>query len=69
MVNLREAQYILLHCHTDNLIDDEEFALLHDVNKRIPNFSTGHIHLSILKKFMAMNVMQNLGILKTGYTA
>ena len=34
MVNVREAQYILLHCHTDNLIDDEEFALLHDVNEQ-----------------------------------
>ena len=33
MVNLREAQDILLHCHADNLINDEEFILLYDVTK------------------------------------
>ena len=33
MVNLRKAQGILLHCHADNLIDDEEFILLYDVTK------------------------------------
>ena len=33
MVNLREAQDILLNCHADNLIDDEEFILLYDVTK------------------------------------
>ena len=33
MVNLREAQDTLLHCHADNLIDDEEFILLYNVTK------------------------------------
>ena len=33
MVNLREAQDILLHCHVDNLINDEEFILLYDVTE------------------------------------
>ena len=40
MVNVREAQDILLHCHADNLIDDEEFILLYDVTKPAnPEFS------------------------------
>ena len=53
MVNLRKAQGILLHCHADNLIDDEEFILLYDVtNQLILNFPTGRIHLSILKNFL-----------------
>ena len=34
MVNSKEGQDILLHCHADNLIDDEEFILLYDVTKR-----------------------------------
>ena len=33
MVNLREVQDILFHCHADNLIDDEEFILLYDFTK------------------------------------
>ena len=33
MVNIREAQNILLHCHAYNLIEDEEFILLYDVKE------------------------------------
>ena len=33
MVNLREAQDILLHCHANHLMVDEEFILLYDVTK------------------------------------
>ena len=33
MVNLEEVQDILLHCHADNLIGDEEFVLLGDATR------------------------------------
>lgn len=69
MAKLREAQGILLHCHAHDLIDYEEFILLDDVtNQLILNFPTGRIHLSILRNFLSMNVMQNLGILIAAYT-
>ena len=33
MVNLMEAQEILLHCHADHLIDNEGFILFYDLTK------------------------------------
>ena len=33
MINLSEARNILLHCHADNLIDDDEFILLYDITE------------------------------------
>ena len=32
MPNFREARKALLYAHSDNLIDDEEFMLLYDLN-------------------------------------
>ena len=32
MPNFRETRETLLHAHSDNVIDDEEFVLLFDVN-------------------------------------
>ena len=52
MVNLREAQDILLHCHADNLINNEEFILLYDLTKpanpQFPYWTYPPFHL---KKF------------------
>ena len=33
MVNVRETEDIFLHCHADNLINDEELSLLYYDNK------------------------------------
>ena len=62
MVNLREAQDILLHCHAENLKSSFYFMML--PNQLILNFPNGRIHLSILKHFQTMNAMQNLGFSK-----
>ena len=52
MVNLEEAQDILLHCHANNLIDDEEFVLLDDVTKQAnPEFPYWTYPLFDLEKF------------------
>ena len=39
MVNLREAQGTLLHCHAENLTDYEVFILLYGLTKPVnPKF-------------------------------
>ena len=70
MVNLREPLDILLHCHTDNLIDDEEFILLYDVTEQAnPEFPYWTYPPFDLENFRTINVMQNLGFLRTIYIA
>ena len=33
MPKFREAREVLLHCYSENIISDEEFCLLYDINK------------------------------------